>query len=67
MPWESVLERFNASLLGPVAIGLICFAVFCFGYGVMFSKNENHKENAVRIGFGATVCGSVATIASFFV
>jgi len=66
MPWETTLQKIQASLLGPVAIGLISIAIFCFGYGVMFAKNENHKENAIRIAVGATICGSVASVASLF-
>jgi type IV secretory pathway VirB2 component (pilin) len=66
MPWESVLTRFTASLLGPVALGLIIIGVFSFGFGLLFAKNENHKERAITIGLGATICGSAATIASLF-
>lgn len=67
MPWETTLQKIQASLLGPVALGLIVIAIFCFGYGLMFSRNDNHKENAIRIGLGATVCGAAVTIASIFV
>jgi type IV secretion system protein TrbC len=55
MPWETPLNRIQASITGPTAKALVLIAFAITGVAVMFSEGGSLLRSCFKVAFGAVI------------
>ena len=67
MPWETPLQRIQASITGPTAKTLVLIAICLCGVGMMFSEGGGFLRKLFVVALGATFAvGGGQWILTFF-
>jgi type IV secretion system protein TrbC len=67
MPWETPLQRIQASITGPTAKALVLIAICLCGVGMMFSEGGGFLRKLFVVALGATFAiGGGQWILTFF-